>query len=118
MSQAQAALRFVIDNGTGTDDTLESVTTDVAGSSTIHESALSGGMATMKARDSVAVPAGSKVTFAPGGLHVMLEDLRRPLEVGDTFDVTLHFARAGSVTVTAKVVSPGAMTDDQEHDHG
>lgn len=115
----QAALRFVIVNGTTTDDTLTSITTEVAGTTSIHESSVEGGTATMTPRSSVPVVAGARVTFAPGGLHVMLEDLTRPLAVGDTFDVTLHFERAGAIDATAEVVTPGSVTaDDLEHAHG
>lgn len=115
----QAALRMVIVNDTTADDVLESVATDVAGSTSIHESSIEGGMATMTPRAAVPVVAGARVTFAPGGLHVMLEDLVRPIEVGDTFEVTLHFARAGAVDATAEVVEAGSVTaEDLEHDHG
>lgn len=115
----QAALRFVIVNGTTEDDVLQSVSTEVAAATSIHESSIDGGMARMTPRDSVPVVAGARVTFAPGGLHVMLEDLKQPLAVGDTFPVTLHFEHAGDVEVTAEVVEPGSVTaDDLEHAHG
>jgi copper(I)-binding protein len=40
----------------------------------------------------------------------MLEHLRSPLRIGDTVTVTLHFDRAGTVTVRAPVVSAVAAT--------
>ena len=113
----QAAMYFVIDNGTGSADTLRSVRSNVATEVTMHESRVQGGTSKMVERPSVPVPARSRVTFEPGGLHVMLEGLHRPLEVGDSFDVTFTFARAGEVTARATVVSPGANTDHAQEDH-
>lgn len=114
-----AALRLVVVNETGQADTLRSVTSEVASSVSIHESETVDGMATMIERPSVALPVGATVTFAPGGLHVMLEDLQRTLVDGDTFPVTFHFDRAGEVEATATVVPLGSVTaDDLEHDHG
>lgn len=113
-----AALRFLIVNDTGTDDTLVKVTSEVAGSLTFHQSETRDGMATMIPREQIEVPAGSTVTFAPGGLHVMLEGLHRTLAEGDTFPVTFHFTDAGAVQATATVVPLGSVTaDDLEHAH-
>ena len=61
------------------------------------------GMMTMQEVESVPVPAGGTVTFKPGGYHVMLIDLVAPLEVGQTVPLTLTFAKAGRIEVTATV---------------
>ncbi|MFZ8900881.1 MAG: copper chaperone PCu(A)C [Ilumatobacteraceae bacterium] len=39
----------------------------------------------------------------PGGYHVMIFDLVAPLEIGQTFDVTLTFEKAGDVIVPVEV---------------
>ena len=51
---------------------LRGVMTDRALRIEMHESLESGGMMTMKPVDSVAIPAKTDVTFAPGGKHIML----------------------------------------------
>jgi len=51
----------------------------------------------------VDVPAGEVVTLKPGGFHVMLIGMKRQLQAGDTFDVTLTFENAGTKKVTATV---------------
>jgi len=63
-----------------------------------------GSMAGMQEVKKIDIPAGSSVQLKPGGYHVMLIDLAKPLAVGDTFELTLTFEKAGSktVTVTAK----------------
>ena len=53
--------------------------------------------------DGLALPGGETVSLEPGGYHVMLLDLVDPLEIGETFDVTLDFADADSLTVTVTV---------------
>lgn len=61
------------------------------------------GEMTMRPVSSVALPAGEMVQLMPGGYHIMLLDLAAPLEVGQTFDVTLTFANAGAKVVTVEV---------------
>jgi hypothetical protein len=48
------------------------------------------------------------VALAPGGLHVMLIGLTRPLAAGERVPLTLRFERAGAVTVEAEVQAAGA----------
>ena len=50
-----------------------------------------------------AAAAGETVRFAPGGLHIMLHGLKRPLAVGDEVPVTLLIEGGGSVTALARV---------------
>ena len=69
----------------------------------IHEMKMDGGMMRMKAVDRIALPAGKPVTLGPGGYHVMLMDLAAPLKEGDTFVVTLTFAKAGKVDLQVVV---------------
>ena len=61
------------------------------------------GNMTMQEVDSIDLPAGEAVVFEPGGYHVMLLGLASPLEVGDTFDLTLLFESGASETVTVEV---------------
>jgi copper(I)-binding protein len=58
---------------------------------------------TMQQVDSVEIPAGGLVAFKPGGFHIMLMELAKPLVKGETFDLTLHFEKAGDKTVTVTV---------------
>ncbi len=90
-------------------DQLMSATTPVAERAELHKSMESGGMSQMRPVDAVPVPAGGTVTFAPGGLHVMLIGLKKPLQEGDSFPLTLHFEKAGAVETTVKVGKAGEM---------
>ena len=61
-------------------------------------------MMTMQEVESVPVPAGGTVSFEPGGYHVMLIELvARRSRSGQTVPVTLTFAEAGTIEVTATV---------------
>ncbi len=64
------------------------------------------GMKTMREVDSIAVPAGETVTLEPGGYHIMLMDLNKDLEPGDTLEVTLELESGATETVTAEVREP------------
>jgi periplasmic copper chaperone A len=68
----------------------------------------------------VAMAAGQVVKLKPGGLHVMLMNLKHPLKEGDSFPLTVTFERAGRRQVTVKIEKAGAM-DAMDHtstDHG
>lgn len=75
------------------------------------ESTMAGGddggtMMTMAQVDRIEVPAGEVVELKPGGYHVMVMDLMKPLVPGDTVEVTVTFEKAGEMTFTAEVREP------------
>ncbi|MEO6651429.1 MAG: copper chaperone PCu(A)C [Ilumatobacteraceae bacterium] len=53
--------------------------------------------------DGLPLTGGDRVSFEPGGAHVMLPGLVAPLESGDEFDMTFEFRSAPAVTVTVDV---------------
>ena len=57
----------------------------------------------MRPVDSIAVPAGKTVVLKPGGYHIMLLDLVKPLVIGDSFELTVTFATAGEQKVQVDV---------------
>ena len=61
------------------------------------------GAMTMRPVDQIELPAGETVNLKPGGYHVMLLDLAAPLEVGQTFDLTLTFGSGATQTVSVEV---------------
>ena len=64
---------------------------------------------------SLTVEPGKPVTLAPGGYHIMLTGLKQALKQGDSFPVTLSFAKAGQVTATATVEKAGATMPSMDH---
>ena len=92
----------------GTPDQLTGASTPVAGMAMLHQTTTEGGVARMREVDGVALPAGQAVTLRPGGYHIMLMDLTRKLKPGDSFPLTLAFAKAPAASVTVSVLKPGA----------
>ncbi|GAP63705.1 hypothetical protein ARMA_2128 [Ardenticatena maritima] len=92
-------------NETNTADRLLRVETDVAERVEIHRTEVdANGVAKMMPQpNGVEIPAGETVRFEPGGYHVMLMGMQRDLQVGDTFEATFVFEKAGSITVTVEV---------------
>ena len=59
-------------------------------------------------KDGLEVPAGGEVTLKPGSFHVMLMDLKQPLQAGDKVPLTLTFAGAAAMTFGAAFDVGGA----------
>jgi periplasmic copper chaperone A len=102
-----AAYLRIVNNGKVADQLL-SVSTPAAGRAELHTHMHDRGVMRMQKMEKVELPAGGTVDFKPGGLHVMLFELQKPLHVGFGFPLTLSFAKAGTVEVTVLVEQPGA----------
>lgn len=90
-------------------DTLVSVASPVAALAQIHEMRMESNMMMMRELEAgVPLPAGEAVTLAPGGNHIMLMGVTEPLATGDRVELTLTFANAAPVEVTATVGQPAA----------
>ncbi|SEP90561.1 hypothetical protein SAMN04488038_102163 [Solimonas aquatica] len=67
------------------------VRSDVSGIAQLHEMSLDGGVMRMRHLSSgLRLKPGATVKLEPGGLHVMLMDLKQPLRAGQS--VLLHFS--------------------------
>jgi copper(I)-binding protein len=77
-----------------------------AKSASLHESMTMNGMSSMAPLTQIAAPAGGKVTFEPGGKHVMLFDLKPAIAPGGT--VRLRFAFADGKTLDASLPAVAA----------
>jgi len=54
------------------------------------------------------VPAKGSYELKPGGAHLMLVDIKRPLKEGDKVPLVLRFQKAGEVKVELEVKALGA----------
>lgn len=91
-----------ITNDGDRNEQLIAVRTDVA-MAELHESQMHGDMMQMRRVEIIDIPAGHSAALEPGGLHIMLMHLRRPLIEGDTLPLTLVFASGVELDVTARV---------------
>lgn len=102
-----SAVYLMINNATDQGDGLIGALSDIANITEIHLSKMDAqGTMTMERQDLVGIPAGEVIALEPGGLHVMLTDLVEDLNVGDKFELTLEFQRAGDMTVDVEVKQP------------
>lgn len=92
-----SAAYMTIANDGSQPDQLLSVACACAASAVPHQSEMKAGVMTMKATGPLAVRGHSRLLFQPGGLHVMLTGLKRPLVAGQHQDMVLHFAHAGAI---------------------
>ncbi|WP_339032515.1 copper chaperone PCu(A)C [Bradyrhizobium symbiodeficiens] len=101
---------LVIENKGTAPDRLIGGSADIAGKFEIHEMAVENGVMKMRALDKgLTIEPGKTVKFAPGGYHLMLQDLKGPFKQGDKVPVTLQFEKAGKVAVSLDVQGVGAQ---------
>jgi hypothetical protein len=100
------AVYMTIDGGAKSDQLVAAATTR-ASMVHLHTVEESNGVAKMRPVDGVDVPAGKRVVLAPKGTHIMLMGLAQPLVAGETFPLTLSFAKAGERTVSVVVRAAG-----------
>ncbi len=98
-----AAGYMVILNRGGESDVLLSVSTDVGGRVTLHETVMDEGVMKMNPVKELEIPINSKVELKPGGYHIMLQDLERPLQVGEVVKIHLNLERSGTIIIDAPV---------------
>ena len=92
-------------------DRLLTVSTPMAGTAELHQMVMDAGVMRMRAVAGLDVKPGDRLVLKPGAYHVMLTDLKQPLQAGETFPLTLGFEKAGSIKVDVEVESMagGAM---------
>jgi copper(I)-binding protein len=95
---------LLIHNRGETADVLLGGSSPIAERVEVHRTRLvSGQRAMAPLPDGLPIPPGTTIILEPGRDHLMLYGLREPLVQGQTFPLTLRFANAGDVTVTARV---------------
>jgi copper(I)-binding protein len=105
---AQTAAAYVsMESASG--DKLTGVSTPAAQKADIHSMTMDNGVMKMRQVDGVDLPPGQKITLKPGGYHIMLTGLAKPLEVGQSFPMTLDFTNAGAKQVAVTVEKIGAL---------
>lgn len=98
--------------------TLTAISGDVSNSIELHTHIMDKDIMKMRKLDSLAIKPHETVTFAPGGLHLMLIGLKRELAVGDSFPVTLHFGEAKTdTTITVRSRDDASQKESHGHHH-
>ena len=113
------SIYFTLQNGTDQPLHLQAATAAVAQALSFHETVNDNGVMRMNGQpDGFTIPAGENLVLAPGGKHLMLENLRAPLVAGEQFTLTLTFAEGDPLTLTVPVMAHGtAPMDHSMMDH-
>ncbi len=104
LSGDNSAAYMYITNTSG-EDTLINAQSSIAKNVELH-TVIKGDNGMMQMRPvegGVTIPAQGNQTLKPGSYHIMLIGLNQDLKKGDTFEVELTFANAGTVPVTVEV---------------
>jgi copper(I)-binding protein len=99
------------------DAALVAVGSPAAARAELHSMTMDGGVMRMRALPRVELPAGKKVTLAPGGVHVMLVDLKQPLKAGGQVPVTLSVQSSGTALTTLRLEVPVRTADSAAEPH-
>ncbi len=111
------ALYFEIENN-GKEDYIVSIETPVSEIAEIHSTEIAAdGTGRMVKLENVSIKERGKLSFSPGGKHIMLIDLKEVLKPGETHEVTVDFKNSGkkSVNAVVKGFSNGANENHDGH---
>ena len=78
---------------------LTGVSSAAARSAEIHSMSNDNGVMRMRHLPRLDLPAGETVRLVPGGNHIMLLDIKRPLQAGERVPLTLIVERNGKKTL-------------------
>lgn len=95
---------------------LTNVSSPAFGQVGIHQSVMHGNMVHMEQLKELTIPPHASTALKPGGLHLMLMDAKKPLNIGDQVPLTLTFQSGEKIEVKAIVRSgQGAGMEDHQH---
>ena len=85
----------------------------------VHEMTMDGGVMKMREIKKLDLPAGQTVSLKPGGYHVMLMDLKKPLTKGEVVPIILKVqgkdGKTSEVQVKAEVRDLTTMPMEHKH---
>jgi copper(I)-binding protein len=106
---ASAAGYMTITNNGTTPDRVSCVSSEASAQCQIHSMTMEDGVMKMRPIEGgLEILPGQTITLAPGGFHMMLVDLKHPLEAGQTMKATLKFDHAGTIDVGYPIAAIGA----------
>jgi periplasmic copper chaperone A len=109
---AKVAAGYMKIKNAGTEpDRLVSGSTSVAGGLMIHEMTMDNGVMKMRPLPSgLEIKPGETIELKPGSFHIMMTDLKQPIQRGKPFKASLMFEKAGEVDVDFAVEAAGATS--------
>jgi copper(I)-binding protein len=106
---SSAAAYLTVTNSGTTPDRMSCAGSDAAAQCQIHTMSMENGVMKMRpVEGGLEIRPGETVTLKPGADHLMLTQLKHPLETGNSIAATLQFEKAGTVKVEVPVLGMGA----------
>ena len=106
---SSGAAYMTITNNGKTPDKVNCVSSDASAECQIHSMTMDNGVMQMRpVEGELEIKPGETVTLKPGGFHMMLLNLKHPLEQGTEMKATLKFDTAGTVDVEYPIAAIGA----------
>lgn len=91
--------------------------TPAAGKVELHDVITDGDVMKMRQIERITLTAKETTELKPGSLHIMLFDLKKPLNDGDEIDVTVTYDNGQKQSFTAPVKKVMAGMKKHEHHH-
>jgi hypothetical protein len=106
---SSAAAYMTLTNNGKTPDRVSCVSSDASAECQIHSMTMDNGVMVMRpVEGGLEIKPGETVTLKPGSFHMMLLNLKHPLEQGNSLQATLKFDSAGTVQVAYPIAGIGA----------
>ena len=116
-TQKNTAAFFTLTSPTGAEVCIRAGICSAAERLEIHRHRHNNGMMSMQREEQLCIPAGERVDFAPGGIHLMLLNLHAPLRDGDQVDLSLEVDDATVKNFSAPVISVLKQVGGQQKTH-
>ncbi len=101
----------------GAADRVVGASSPVAGRVEMHVTIRDGDVMRMREVKAFDVPAGGTFELKPGGAHLMLMDLKRPLKQGEKLPLTLKLEKGGELKLELTVEELGARKPAAHQGH-
>lgn len=107
-----------LENAGLTEVTVNAVTSAASSDLQLHETVENeaGEMAMREKEGGFVIPAGESLTLEPGGNHIMLMDLAKPIKAGDELSFTLTFSDGSTTEFTAPAKDYSGANESYEGD--
>ena len=83
----------------------------------VHEMKMDGDVMRMRELKAIDLPKGKTVSLEPGGYHIMLMNLKKPIAAGEVVPLTLVVESGGKQQTVEVKVEARAMGGGMQHHH-
>ncbi len=110
-----SAAFMVLKNSSNKNISVVKATSNVSKNVELHTHDMKDGVMKMYQVPKIDIPAKAETILKPGGFHVMLIGLHKPLKVGEKVTFTLELSNGETKTVTAPIKT--VMAGMKQHNH-